>query len=267
MVEKRLDEIMKALRGKGVWSDEIKARRKDGSLFDVQVSAAMVRDREGNPVALTSTSIDITERKLAEEALRESEEKLKSTISSMDDLVFVLDKDGVFSEYYRPSKEIDLYIPPEAFVGKSYREVMPPNFTQILDAAISTVMSSGTVEQIEYSLEIQEVTKWYSAKISPKKNVSEEFTGTTIVARDITERKKVEEEREKLISDLQAALAEIKTLSGIIPICAKCKKIRDDKGYWNQVEVYIRDRTEAEFSHGLCPECVAEMEKEIDEME
>ena len=94
----------------------------------------------------------------------------------------------------------------------------------------------------------------------------------TTVSRDllieeIAERKRVEKEREKLISDLQAALAEIKTLSGIIPICAKCKKIRDDKGYWEQVEVYIRDHTEAEFSHGLCPECAAKMEKEIDEME
>jgi len=87
------------------------------------------------------------------------------------------------------------------------------------------------------------------------------------IFRDITERKQAEEERKKLISDLQAALAEIKTLSGIIPICAKCKKIRDDKGYWKQVEVYIQDHTEAEFSHGLCPECAAKMEKEIDQME
>ncbi len=141
MVEKRLDEVMEALQGEGVWSDEIKAKRKDGSLFDVQVSAAMVRDREGNPVALTSTSIDITKRKQAEA------------------------------------------------------------------------------------------------------------------------------QREKLIIELKDALAKIKTLSGIIPICAKCKKIRDDEGYWNQVEVYVRDHTEAEFSHGLCPECVAEMEKKIDEME
>ena len=88
-----------------------------------------------------------------------------------------------------------------------------------------------------------------------------------VLSTEISERKRTEKEREKLLSDLQAAAAKIKTLSGIIPICAKCKKIRDDKGYWEQVEVYIRDHTEAEFSHGLCPECVVEMEKEIDEME
>ena len=54
---------------------------------------------------------------------------------------------------------------------------------------------------------------------------------------------------------LRQALDQIKTLSGIVPICANCKKIRDDRGYWNQVEVYVRDHTEAKFSHGICPEC------------
>ena len=54
---------------------------------------------------------------------------------------------------------------------------------------------------------------------------------------------------------LRLALDQIRTLSGIVPICANCKKIRDDRGYWNQVEVYVRDHTDAKFSHGICPEC------------
>jgi len=58
------------------------------------------------------------------------------------------------------------------------------------------------------------------------------------------------------VEELHQALAQIKTLRGIIPICANCKKIRDDKGYWNQVEAYFHDHTEAEFSHGICPECL-----------
>ena len=62
-------------------------------------------------------------------------------------------------------------------------------------------------------------------------------------------------EREKLITKLQAAMSKVKMLSGLLPICASCKKIRDDQGYWHQVEVYIRDHAEVEFSHGLCPEC------------
>ena len=68
-------------------------------------------------------------------------------------------------------------------------------------------------------------------------------------------RKRVEEQRERLIVDLQEALARIKTLHGLIPICAGCKKIRDDQGYWNQIEGYIKEHSEAEFTHSLCPDC------------
>jgi PleD family two-component response regulator len=57
-------------------------------------------------------------------------------------------------------------------------------------------------------------------------------------------------------TELQAALAKVRTLSGLLPICASCKKIRDDKGYWNQIEAYISDHSEAEFSHSVCPECM-----------
>ncbi len=66
------------------------------------------------------------------------------------------------------------------------------------------------------------------------------------------------------IVELQKASAQIKTLRGIIPICASCKKIRDDKGYWNQVEVYVRDHTEADFSHGMCPECAIKLYPSLD---
>lgn len=76
---------------------------------------------------------------------------------------------------------------------------------------------------------------------------------------EIVWRKKAEEEREKLISHLQQALAEVKTLSGLLPTCASCKKIRDDKGNWNQTEVYIRDHSQAEFSHGICPDCAKKL--------
>lgn len=63
----------------------------------------------------------------------------------------------------------------------------------------------------------------------------------------------------RLNKELQAALAKVKMLSGLLPICASCKKIRDDKGYWQQVEVYIQDHSEAEFTHGFCPDCLAKL--------
>jgi DNA-binding response OmpR family regulator len=69
------------------------------------------------------------------------------------------------------------------------------------------------------------------------------------------------------VKELQYALNDIKILRGIIPICANCKKIRDDKGYWNQVEVYIREHSEAEFTHSLCPECVHELYPDYEEQD
>jgi DNA-binding NarL/FixJ family response regulator len=66
-------------------------------------------------------------------------------------------------------------------------------------------------------------------------------------------------ERKKLLTQLEYSAKEIRKLRGILPICANCKKIRDDKGYWTQVEVYISDHSETEFSHGLCPECATKM--------
>jgi PAS domain S-box-containing protein len=72
---------------------------------------------------------------------------------------------------------------------------------------------------------------------------------------DITALKQVQQEKEELILDLQAALAKVKTLKGLLPICANCQKIRDDHGYWQRVEEYIHDHSEADFTHGICPEC------------
>lgn len=81
---------------------------------------------------------------------------------------------------------------------------------------------------------------------------------------EIAMRKESEKKREKLITELTQALDEIKTLEGIIPICANCKRIRDDKGYWNQIEAYISSRSEARFSHGICPECRQKLYPDIE---
>ena len=80
---------------------------------------------------------------------------------------------------------------------------------------------------------------------------------------DISQRKKGEKEKEELIGRLQEALGKIKKLRGLLPICASCKKIRDDKGYWHQVEVYVTQYSEVTFSHGLCPECVEKLYPEF----
>lgn len=76
-------------------------------------------------------------------------------------------------------------------------------------------------------------------------------------------RQRAEREREKLIAELQAALANVKTLRGLLPICSSCKKVRDDRGYWNQIESFVRERSEAAFSHSICPECEKKLYPEL----
>lgn len=88
------------------------------------------------------------------------------------------------------------------------------------------------------------------------------------VARDVTESKQAEEEREQLVRELQAALAEVKTLREILPICSYCRKIRDDENYWHTVENYISEHTSSRFSHSICPSCMAtHAESELEQWE
>ncbi len=81
---------------------------------------------------------------------------------------------------------------------------------------------------------------------------------------DVTERRKTQEALRQERDKLRTALSEIKTLSGLVPICSNCKKIRDDQGYWNQIEKYIGEHSNAQFSHGICPECAKKLYPEFD---
>jgi hypothetical protein len=88
-------------------------------------------------------------------------------------------------------------------------------------------------------------------------------TGRVLLLRDISERRRAEEKREKRIGELREPLINAKKLSGLLPICASCKKIRDDKGYWHQFETYMKEHAEAEFSHGIYPECEAKLYRDL----
>lgn len=106
----------------------------------------------------------------------------------------------------------------------------------------------------------------YSLASSIMRGQHGERLAVVCVVRDITERKQAETEREQLISRLQEALANVRQLSGMLPICACCKKIRDDQGYWQQIESYIRTHTEAEFTHSMCPACADKAYEELAEL-
>lgn len=79
---------------------------------------------------------------------------------------------------------------------------------------------------------------------------------TCMIFRDISARKQLENERERLVTELRKTLGQVKMLSGLLPICASCKKIRDENGAWNEIETYVRKHSQVNFSHGMCPDCM-----------
>jgi len=121
----------------------------------------------------------------------------------------------------------------------------------------------GLIHKAERSLATETGTKHLGLTASPIRDASNRIIAAVVVVRDITGRKLIEAEREELIVELQEALAKIKTLRGLIPTCAWCRKVRDDNGYWNGLEKYIRENSDANFTHGICPECLKKAEPDI----
>ena len=101
--------------------------------------------------------------------------------------------------------------------------------------------------------------RYYQNIYNPIRDESGNIIGLTLILTDITARKQIEEERNQLIQELKNALDKVKQLSGLLPVCANCKKIRDDKNNWQPIENYIDEHSEAKFSHSLCPECAKKL--------
>ncbi len=116
------------------------------------------------------------------------------------------------------------------------------------DEAIQKSFKAGAIDFITKPIRAIEFLARVNSSLTIKKKHD-------LLVTEIRKRKQAEKEKEKLIKKLKQALAEVKSLKGIVPICSHCKNIRDDKGYWNKLELYIQKHSEAEFSHGLCPEC------------
>ncbi len=102
-------------------------------------------------------------------------------------------------------------------------------------------------------------TRWIDMRVDPIADRWGDIAGRLVVTRDITVRKILEGERERLIAELKKALGEVRALEELLPICANCKKVRDDQGYWSQIDVYLQTRAAVEFTHGICPDCDAKL--------
>jgi PAS domain S-box-containing protein len=153
-------------------------------------------------------------------------------------------------------------------LGKDDFELFPKELAEGFVADDRAVIQTGqpVINREEYVIDEQGQKRWLDTSKLPLRDEKGQIIGLVGVGRDITERKKAEverkkaeAEREKLITQLQDALADVKLLSGLVPICANCKKIRDDQGYWTQIESYIQDRSDAKFSHSICPDCAAKL--------
>jgi PAS domain S-box-containing protein len=113
----------------------------------------------------------------------------------------------------------------------------------------------GEARNFEVLVDADGQQRWLRAHVEPLRGPGEAIRGVIGVALDITERVRAQADREQLISELQEALDRVKALSGLIPICSHCKAIRDDRGYWQQVDAFMRDHSDAQLTHAICPEC------------
>lgn len=197
------------------------------------------------------------ERDATESALRASEAQFRLFMDNAPMVVLMKDADGRFLYVNRMGAE-RFQIPAEEWIGKTDADLFGPRTAKPWRAADLRVMKAGRLAVLEEEVLTSEGTQtWISHKF-PVRNAAGEAV-LAVLSLDITARRRSERERERLVIELRQALAEVKTLSGLIPICVSCKNIRDDTGYWQLIEGYIAEHSEAEFSHSLCPECLTRL--------
>jgi len=202
-------------------------------------------------------------RNKAEKELQESEEKFRSIAEISLAGVYIF-QDGIFTYVNKKFAEIFGYTVEECTNKLHVRQTVYPEDLDLVQEQVNNRIS-GKVKSVNYTFRgIRKNGEIFHAEVfgsSIQLAGKPSATGSIL---DISPRKRVEEQRENLIVALQKALSEVKTLRGFLPICSYCKKIRDDKGYWSQIESYIHKHSDAKFSHGICPECVKEHYPDID---
>jgi PAS domain S-box-containing protein len=216
-----------------------------------------LQDERGNSY-VGGMSVNVTEQKRIESQLGLSEERYRDLIENASDLIQSVGPDGQFLFVNRAWRET---------LGYTEGELARLSFFEIVDEARRNECRD-TFHQIfagKTGLQIETV---FVASDGHKINVEGtsdcEVEGGSAVSirsifRNITSRKQAEAEREKLVQELRATIASVKELGGLLPICASCKRIRDDDGQWHRLETFITAHSRAEFSHGICPDCAEKL--------
>jgi len=250
------------------YSIELRMRMKSGDWRWFLTRGMIVeRDAGGHPIRMVGTHTDITKRKQSEEALSQSEAKYRFLTEKMNDVIWTTDMDFNVT-YISPSVEqLVGFTPEECMQMAAWEAITPQSYARALDLLsieLGREQQEGFAPDRTITYEMEDYHKngstvWVECVVSFIRDDDGGIIGVHGVSRDITERKKAAAEKERLIGELQQALADVKVLSGMLPICANCKKIRDDEGYWNQIESYITRHSDAVFSHGICPECARKL--------
>jgi PAS domain-containing protein len=124
---------------------------------------------------------------------------------------------------------------------------------------LKTLHDAPAQWRAEAQVESGGTTRWFDVHVDPVRDRWGAISGRLLVAREVTLQKALEDERERLIDELQVALKKVTQLEGLLPICANCRKVRDDGGYWGNVEEYFESRAPVEFTHAICPDCMPKL--------
>jgi PAS domain S-box-containing protein len=229
--------------------------RQNGSTYPVEVRLHMAKYDDAD--VLVANVLDCTQRKLAEVAIRKSEERFRAIFNNAGIGIGLVDMDGRYVQVNSCWADM-LGYSVEELLGMLHFDVMHPQDRETTMRRVDE-MHDGSINS--YYVERRFVRKdgtvfWVNGAATPLPDGQGGIEAIIGLAADITDRKIAEAERELLIVELTDALAQIKTLKGLLPICSSCKKIRDDSGYWNTLEKYIMEHSEAEFTHGICPDCI-----------
>lgn len=261
--QKALDGVRLAIERPGAHMSETTITTKSGARRVLRVSSQMLA-RFDRKMFLT-TYEDITQRKRAEAALREADEKYRSIVENAVEGIYQSTLDGRFLTANPALVRIFGYTSAEELVQAvtdlKHQFYVEQNRREEFSKLIQ---QKGAVSGFESQAYRKDGTIiWVSENARALHDPGGVLIGFEGTLADITERKQAQEEREKLFHELETALADVKTLSGLVPICANCKKIRDDGGFWTQLEAYIQTRTNAQFSHGICPDCARELYPDV----
>jgi PAS domain S-box-containing protein len=179
---------------------------------------------------------------------------LRTVIDSTSDAIFVKDLQGRYVLINSAGAEF-IGKPATEILGKTDAELLPPPIARQNQENDLKILSTGETQTYEDTEEIGGDERTFHSTKSVYRDEQGKVLGVFGIARDITERKKARTERERLINELQEALAKVKVLEAILPICMHCKKVRDEQGAWVELDIYIVKHTNSDFSHGLCEEC------------